>query len=130
MEWLGGIRLILTGESFALLTRPLFRFNGWSSSKFCDLIRPVDILMIPVGGFYTIDAETAKRVVQDLAPKVVIPMHFKTAILEEGFPIEGVDPFLAGYDNVHKPKSSSIHLRADQLPDELTIEVLEYHGQK
>lgn len=37
----------------------------------------VDILMIPVGGYYTIDAKTAVKVISQIEPKIVIPMHFK-----------------------------------------------------
>lgn len=37
----------------------------------------VDIALVPVGGFYTIDAEMAGEVVGQLEPKVVIPMHYK-----------------------------------------------------
>lgn len=52
----------------------------------------VDILFIPVGGTFTIDAETAKKVVQTVKPKIVIPMHYKIAGLS--LPIAGLDPFL------------------------------------
>jgi len=37
----------------------------------------VDILMVPVGGVYTIDAKTAVKVINDVSPKIVIPMHYK-----------------------------------------------------
>jgi len=39
----------------------------------------VDVLMLPIGGFFTIDAKTAFRIVQAVKPRVVIPMHYKTA---------------------------------------------------
>ena len=66
-----------------------------------DLITPeqqaaigsVDILMIPVGGFYTIDALAAKAVVDLLRPRVVIPMHYKTAVNAD-WPITDEKPFL------------------------------------
>lgn len=93
-------------------------------------LKPVDVLLIPVGGFYTIDAPTAKSVVQALSPHVVIPMHYKTDILSEGFPIAGVDPFLEGYDNVNREASSAIELQAGKMPDSMTIEALKYHGQR
>ncbi len=40
-------------------------------------IGDVDILMIPVGGNYTIDAKTAVEVINQVEPKVIIPMHYK-----------------------------------------------------
>lgn len=36
-----------------------------------------DVLLIPVGGVYTIDPETAKKVAESLNPKVIIPMHYR-----------------------------------------------------
>ncbi|MBI2637639.1 MAG: MBL fold metallo-hydrolase, partial [Candidatus Sungbacteria bacterium] len=42
-----------------------------------DAIGDVDILLIPVGGTYTIDAEEASRVVSQIDPRIVIPMHYK-----------------------------------------------------
>lgn len=52
----------------------------------------VDILLIPVGGFYTIGPDQAIEVVNMLQPSVIIPMHFKTKAIQ--FPIEGVEGFL------------------------------------
>ena len=40
-------------------------------------LAPVDVLMLPVGGFYTIDAGQAKAVVDQLKPRVVVPMHYR-----------------------------------------------------
>lgn len=52
----------------------------------------VDILMIPVGGKYTIDAETAADVVKQIEPKLVIPMHYKVSGLK--VTLDGVEQFL------------------------------------
>ena len=41
-------------------------------------IGPVDVILIPVGGYYTIDAKAAVEVVGQLAPKTAVPMHYKT----------------------------------------------------
>lgn len=56
-------------------------------------IGSVDILMIPVGGFYTIDAQLAKETVSQLNPRVVIPMHYKTSVNGD-WPIADEKPFL------------------------------------
>ncbi len=42
-----------------------------------EKLRGVDALLIPVGGFFTIDAPTAKKVVDAVSPRVVIPMHYR-----------------------------------------------------
>jgi L-ascorbate metabolism protein UlaG (beta-lactamase superfamily) len=52
-----------------------------------------DVLMIPVGGYYTIDAAQAKQVLDQLQPKVVIPMHYKTE-KSAALPIGPVDNFV------------------------------------
>jgi len=44
----------------------------------------VDILMIPVGGVFTIDGARAAKVVQQLSPRYVIPMHYKIPGLSAG----------------------------------------------
>jgi len=53
-----------------------------------------DVLMVPIGGHYTIDAKQAHDVVSRLRPGIVIPMHYKTEV-SAGLPIGGVDSFLA-----------------------------------
>ncbi len=41
----------------------------------------IDVLLIPVGGNYTIDGKTAVKYVEKINPKIVIPMHYKTRFL-------------------------------------------------
>lgn len=40
-------------------------------------IGPCDVLMVPVGGFYTIDAEAARQVADQLCASTIIPMHYR-----------------------------------------------------
>lgn len=54
------------------------------SEKLVEDLGDIDILLIPVGGFYTIDAATAVEVVQSIEPSIVIPMHFKAPGINEG----------------------------------------------
>ncbi|MFC2122481.1 MBL fold metallo-hydrolase, partial [Bacteroidota bacterium] len=82
----------------------------------------IDILIIPVGGYYTIDAEVATRVVDKLAPKLVIPMHFKNDKCD--FPITGVDEFLQGKTNVTRLEVSEAEFHAEHLPASTQIVVL------
>ena len=86
-------------------------------------IGKVDVLFIPVGGFYTLDARGASGVVDQLGPGVVIPMHYKTPRL--GWSIAGVEPFLQGKPRVRQVKGSEVELEADQLPPAQEIVVLE-----
>ena len=85
-------------------------------------IGKVDVLMIPVGGLWTIDARVAAEVVQQLKAKVIIPMHFRN---ERGnLPVALVDDFLTGKKNVIMADSSEIELKAGKLPVETQIIVL------
>jgi len=61
-----------------------------------DKLKNPDIVFIPVGGTFTLDAAGATEVIQQIKPAITIPMHFKTPKL--GFPIDGVDAFLHGKD--------------------------------
>jgi len=83
----------------------------------------VDILFIPVGGFYTIDARTATKVMESIKPHITIPMHFKTE--KCGFPITAVDDFLQSKKNWSKTGKSEVIVAKDSLP-ESDIWVLEY----
>jgi L-ascorbate metabolism protein UlaG (beta-lactamase superfamily) len=48
----------------------------------------IDILLVPVGGKYTLDAKKAVEVINQIEPRIVVPMHYKTPDLK----IEGLDP--------------------------------------
>ena len=87
-----------------------------------ESIGEVDILLIPVGGKYTIDAKAATRVVERLHPKIAIPMHFKTDSVD--FPIESVDAFLLGKPVVLRLGRSHIEVTKERLPEERQILVL------
>ncbi|MDO8567777.1 MAG: MBL fold metallo-hydrolase [Dehalococcoidales bacterium] len=94
------------------------------SQQQVDALGRVDVLLIPVGGYYTIDVPTATRVAGQLKPKVIIPMHYKTDKCT--YPITVVDDFLKGKQNVKKPDASEVELRAGGLPAETQIIVLKH----
>ncbi|WP_258360072.1 MBL fold metallo-hydrolase [Moorella sulfitireducens] len=83
----------------------------------------LDVLMIPVGGHFTIDAAQAWQVVEALKPRVVLPMHYLVPGMQ-GFPIAGVDEFTAGRANVRRFGEGRIDLRAEDLPAETEVWVL------
>lgn len=75
----------------------------------------VDILLVPVGGFFTIDAATATQLMATLKPKVTIPMHFNNE--KCNYPVAGVADFLKGKNNVNQVGNSEIEITRDTLPD-------------
>ncbi len=83
----------------------------------------VDIMMIPVGGNFTIDAKTASDIVSMLSPAVVIPMHYKNDRCPE-FPIAGVDAFTGDKTNVTNLEVSEAEFTAGKLPAAPQIVVL------
>ncbi len=84
----------------------------------------VDVLLIPVGGHYTIGPKEADLVIGQLHPRVVIPMHYKTEV-NEGWPIVPVDPFLSGKARV-KQQGHSVTLTTAALPDQAEVWVLRH----
>jgi L-ascorbate metabolism protein UlaG (beta-lactamase superfamily) len=101
---LGDLGHILTGEQISELTN-------------------VDILLIPVGGNYTIGAEAAAKVVDQIKPKVVIPMHYKTP--DSTIDIASADDFTAKFGSVEQ-KPSTISISKDSLPATTQIWVMDY----
>lgn len=94
------------------------------SAELIELILPVDVLLIPVGGNYTIDAETAKEYVDRLMPEVVIPMHYrsKDCRIDIGKVNEFIDLF--DEEQVEELNSSEIELSRSDLTGETRIIVL------
>lgn len=96
------------------------------SSSQVKEIGPVDILFVPTGGLFTIDAAAATKVVLSLEPKVVFPMHYQLPSIARSLHIAPVDEFLKGKDNVVKTGTSSVRFSKESLPQKTTIYVLEY----
>jgi L-ascorbate metabolism protein UlaG (beta-lactamase superfamily) len=82
----------------------------------------VDVLLTPVGGFYTVNAAVATEVAGKLKPKVVIPMHFKNDRC--AFPVGGVEEFTKDKKNVTMVNASEVEFKAEKLPAAMQIMVL------
>ena len=85
----------------------------------------VDVLFLPVGGLYTIDATEATKVTEDLNPLVTIPMHFKTE--KCSFPIAVVEEFTKGKERVRLLGEAEVEITRETLPARGEIMVLR-HG--
>jgi L-ascorbate metabolism protein UlaG (beta-lactamase superfamily) len=84
----------------------------------------VDIVLLPVGGFYTIDSDEAGMVMNEIKPKFTIPMHYKTPKCE--FPIAGIEAFTAGKKGIKMVNAYEIEVNKDNLPKEPEIIVMHY----
>jgi L-ascorbate metabolism protein UlaG (beta-lactamase superfamily) len=89
-------------------------------------IGPVDVLMIPVGGIYTINGAEAKKVVEQLKPRrYILPMHYGTKVFDYVLP---VDEFLEEQkkENVKKLATNELVVKPDFKPAEPVIVVLHW----
>lgn len=86
----------------------------------------IDILLIPVGGTYTIDAKEAAEIVSEIEPGIVIPMHFATKEGKVGSgKLEGVDKFLHEM-GVTPEVRERLKITKNDLPEEPEVVVLKY----
>jgi len=86
----------------------------------------VEILLIPVGGHFTIDPATAAQIVRSLpSVKAVIPMHFKTGRIAD-WPIETVEPFAQMMDNTRHIGSAEVSVKKETLPQLTEVWILDH----
>jgi L-ascorbate metabolism protein UlaG (beta-lactamase superfamily) len=90
------------------------------SAEDVNKIGTVDVLLVPVGGHFTIDTNVADNVIDTLKPKVVIPMHFKTD--KCGFPIAPVEDFIKNKEV--KKIAAEFEIKKENLPEKTTTYVL------
>ena len=74
-----------------------------------DRLRGLDALLIPVGGYYTIDASQAQELVEELKPRIVVPMHYRSDTF--GYEvIARLEDFLALRSDVVRYPGSALEL--------------------
>ena len=83
-------------------------------------IGPVDIALLPVGGFYTIDPQQAMEVAQQVEARVIIPMHYRTE--EFGFDvIARLDDFVKQYEDIEFAGTDTVEFMLDDEEPEVLI---------
>lgn len=94
------------------------------SAELLEMLLPVNILLIPVGGTYTIDAEQAKEYVDRLMPEIVIPMHYKAKGIQMDIdkPDEFID--LCDSEEIEECESGELEFFRDDLSDDTTKVIL------
>lgn len=106
-----GIRLAHLGDLGHRLTdEQLEEVNG------------VDILFVPVGGKYTIDAQQAVEVVGQIEPRIIIPMHYKVSGLK--IDIAPVEEFLKDMGVEETKPQDKLIITKEKLPEERKVVVL------
>jgi L-ascorbate metabolism protein UlaG (beta-lactamase superfamily) len=90
-----------------------------------EQIEDVDVLLIPVGGTYTLDGTEAVKVINQIEPKVVIPMHYKLPEAKTDLKLADLDSFLHAYGAKSVEPMSKYTVTKDKLPAEVELIVLE-----
>ncbi len=85
----------------------------------------IDILLVPTGGVYTIDAKTAAEVTKQVDPWVVIPMHYQAPNRKLSEQLAEVGEFLKEIGKPEVVPAPKYSVSADRLPEELQVIVLE-----
>ena len=96
------------------------------STDTLEKISKVDVLMIPIGGAFTINAEKAAQVISSLEPGIVLPMHYKTDDLVGFDELQGIDKFMdeMGVENsVIKEEKLKISSPGD-VPEDTEVVIL------
>ncbi len=106
-----GLRIVHLGDLGHLLTEAQIKRIG-----------PVDVLLIPVGGVYTINGDEAKRVVEQLKPRqYIIPMHCGTEVYDD---LLSPQEFLEDQKNVRRLPSNKLTIELGTKPATPMIVVL------
>lgn len=87
-------------------------------------IANVDILLLPVGGHFTINATEANKIASQLEPRIIIPMHFKdaeTKIAE----LSGVESFLKEINKENLEPVNKLTITPDKLPEETQVVLMQ-----
>lgn len=86
----GGLRVAHLGDIGRTLTQ-----------EEAEILAGVDCLLLPVGGFFTVDAAQAAQIVRQAGAKVVIPMHYRTKTT--GYPVIGkLDRFTRQFETIYR----------------------------
>ncbi len=80
----------------------------------CDALKDLDVLMVPVGGTFTLDAGQALALIKKTGPRLSVPMHFKTPRL--GFDIDGVDALKRLAPATQVLKETSLSFSKETVP--------------
>ena len=108
---MGGIRLAHLGD----LGHSLTHFHRAELGS-------LDVIMIPVGGSYTLDGAKATQVAKQLEPHLIIPMHYRTPQLV--FPLDEVTMFANRWPGAVFHCGSTLEITRSMLVDRNQVHVL------
>lgn len=96
------------------------------SEKQLSLLDGVDVLLAPVGGFYTLNPKEAVEVIKQIGPAIVIPMHYRVSGMKPSFgKITTLEKFLQVADGDKHRQEKKLSIKKPDLPEEMEIVLLE-----
>jgi L-ascorbate metabolism protein UlaG (beta-lactamase superfamily) len=119
---LRGPNCIFIIEAEGLRIAHLGDLGAWDESL-AGRLTDLDILLIPVGGHYTIDAQSAAALCRRLQPRMVIPMHYRTNANAD-WPIAPVEDFLSAMNAINAPRMPLLRVTDRDLSEQPHIAVL------
>ena len=87
-----------------------------------EKIDAVDVLMIPVGGEYTIDSSSAQKIISQIEPRIVIPMHYNLPKLKDK--LDEVSKFLKTMGKPSIAPQDKLVVKESTMPKEGAMEIV------
>ncbi|MBM2810220.1 MAG: Zn-dependent hydrolase of the beta-lactamase fold-like protein [Chloroflexi bacterium] len=94
------------------------------TAEHIEMMKDIDILLLPVGGHCTIGPTEAIEVISRIEPKLVVPMHYATS--DSTAELDGVDRFLHEMGIAQSEPQARINVTHSSLPTEPTVTLLQY----
>ncbi|MEE9240760.1 MAG: MBL fold metallo-hydrolase [bacterium] len=120
-----GLNSIFLVEAGGLRIAHLSDIGGALSGETVKAMGRIDILLIPVGGKFSIDGRGAREIMARLKPRVTVPIHYKTPVTAN-WPIEDENAFLEGLKNVKRLDTLTVSLTPETLPVQPEVWVMRY----
>ncbi len=92
-----------------------------------DELSPVDVLLVPTGGGCTLDLDQVLQLMQDIGPKVVIPMHFSVPPIDTS--LQGVEAFLSRMGLSDVQPQPRLVVTASNLSPDMRVVLLASQGR-
>ena len=91
------------------------------SQQQVEALTPCDVLLLPIGGTYTVDSAGAKAVAEQLQPRVVIPMHYRDG--QQGYPVlQTLSDFLGLFpEDLVRRYDSNTFFAEGELPRQIAV---------
>ncbi len=120
-----GLNSIFIVETGGLRFAHLSDIGNIPSTANLEKMGRVDVLLVPVGGVYSIDGRQAKEIMSSLRPRITVPIHYKTPVTAS-WPIEDESDFLKGLENVRRLDTLTVSLSPETLPSQPEVWIMRY----